>query len=279
LTLLLALATLTAQAATYTFKSGAKFEGDVVEHKGTNALVVRSDRDGKLYTLYLTNLTELDQMFITGKSPTASDYAAARRAEADRADAGKTMPEQPEDSASASGQIIGAFGLKLGQKFDLKYAVSTNKTEETMTLKGEVNHINLNSYYFRPKVPLPNFDSYIVHTTPCSNLVYAITAYSMDFESFSAACDESDKLLAVLQQKYGKAHHWLNVEKDCEWNTITQGTREVTLFFRHFTNSMPGLSLSYTDNDLHRQAQAEQITIDAADSARAAERKKLKQQL
>ncbi len=272
----------TAQATTLTFKSGATFKGDVVEVKGTNSVVVRSDKDGKLCTIMLSHLTDEDRFLVTGQFPpvTLVDDGTAARAARQRVEEAKILPEQPEDPASASGQIVGAFGLKLGQRFDPKYAVSTNTFRDSFTTKGEPVYVDMTSYCFKPRNSLPHFTSYDVEVTPRSNFVYSISAMTSALNSLTSPSpfgEERDKLLAVLQQKYGKAVAKLS--GDCIWHTIKQDTREVTLTFSHSTNSIPCLSIRYTDTALSRQARSEQAEIDAADPARQLERLKLKQQL
>ena len=124
--------------------------------------------------------------------------------------------------------------------------------------------------------PLPNFERYEVGVTPCSNYVYRIAVFA-DFESSTAASQEEEKLLAALQEKYGKAtltNPWTNT-----WSyTITQGTREVCLSRSRNTDAT-SLFLGYEDTALHSQAKWEQAAIDAADPERKAQRRKLEKQL
>src|ERR1035437_5234064 len=103
------LVVLRAQATTLSFKSGAKFEGEVAEVKGTNVLA-RNEKDGKTYTIPLAYLSDVDQMVITGHPPSHEDSQAPP----EKAGAAKTPPEQSENKPDES-QIVGAFGLKLGQ--------------------------------------------------------------------------------------------------------------------------------------------------------------------
>jgi hypothetical protein len=84
-------------------------------------------------------------------------------------------------------------------------------------------------------------------------------------------------VLKVLEQKYGKAT--LTSYPEVQYNTITQDKREVMLTFGSSTNSGPSLTITYKDTALYQQAKQEQMEIDAADPARQAERKRLKQQL
>jgi hypothetical protein len=296
LTLVGSFALCTAAASTFTFKSGAKFEGELVEAKGTNSVIVRSAKDGKAYIITVSDLTDEDQLTIRfamrwgvvgqtgaavhddqpGLPTTHEDYKAALRAEREKAEAGKTLPEQAGDKSSDSGQITGAFGLKLGQSFDVRYATYTNNLFDHMTLKGDYIRVEVVSYSFKPRVPLMQFELYSAEVTPCSNLVYSITALA-DYESYSSASEDQEKLLAALEQKYGRAT--LDHSDNHFWYTIKQGTRQVSLSFGHPTNSTPFLTLTYEDTALHQQANFEQAQIDALDPKRKAEQNKLKKQL
>jgi hypothetical protein len=148
-----------------------------------------------------------------------------------------------------------------------------------MTRKGEFIRIEMVAYNFKPRHPLPNFERYEVGVTPYSNYVYRI-AVCADFESFSAAKEEQEKLLAALQEKYGKAtfDSWTNGVHRSWSYTITLGTRKVWLSLSIDTDPI-SLFLDYEDMALHSQAKWEQAAIDAADPERKAQRKKLEKQL
>jgi len=267
------------QAATLNFKSGATLEGEVVEIRGTNSVLVRSDKDGKDYEIKLSYLTDADQIRITGNLMSADEYFAGYRAarQKEKEEDAKTLPEQPENEAKDSGKIVGAFGLRLGQRFDLKYATGTSKSPDTVSVNGATIHIERTNYNFRPKVPLPGFDFYQVETTPRSNLVCSISTTKIEFHPFGAAFNEHDNVLKVLEQKYGKAT--LTSYPEVEYHTIRQDKREVLVTFGLSTNSGPSLTITYQDTALYQRAKQEQMEIEAADPARQAERKRLKQQL
>ena len=275
------LAAFIGQATTYHFKSGATFEGEVVEVKGTNA-VIRSDKDGMVYTLPIAYLTEADQTLITvttGSPMSADDYFAGYRAAQQREK--EPLPEQPENPAD-EGKIVGAFGLRLGQTFDTKYATATNKSSDLVSVKGELIHVDRTSYTFRPRLYLPHFTWYSADITPRSNLVYTVTAMASSLGREDPPFDdakECDKLLSVLQQKYGRATN-LRPYTNSVLYTIKQGTREVTLSHHTYSGASAGcLIISYTDTALYQQAKHEQLQLDEEDPARQAERKRLKQQL
>ena len=273
------LAALAGEATTLNFKSGAKVEGEVVEVKGTNVLV-RSEKDGRVYTIALAYLTDEDRFVVTGQLPPHEDYGAAARAEQEKAEVAKTLPEQPENKAD-EGQIVGAFGLKLGQVFDLKYATKTNTFTSLTSVGGELVRLSVTHYGFRPRVPLAHFLHYSVEVTPRSNLVYSISA-TTDFlrvEPEFSVPDERDKLLSVLKQKYGPATTKPDDDNKYVRYRIKQDTREVVLSETELNDKTAYLHLDYTDDALQEQAKQEQVELDAADPVKKAERERLKKQL
>jgi hypothetical protein len=178
---LLALTALTAQTDMFTFKSGAKFEGEVVEVKGTNSVIVRSAKDAKLYTITISMLTNEEQRRL----------------------------------ATLQSQIAGAFGIRLGQTFRVANAV---KTDERSGMKF------LASCPFAPIAPLPNFTEYSVRVTPRSNRVCSVSAGAYFGEDDIKAWAERQKIVAALEEKYGKAIHTdaSSVRYTPETDTITK---------------------------------------------------------
>ena len=176
---------LTGAAATFTFKSGAKFEGEVVEFKGTNSLVVRSAKDAKLYTITISMLADEDQHRLV----------------------------------ELQSQITGAFGIKLGQSFR---AVKTVEVSELSGIKY------LASCPFTPTARVPNFSEYVVRVTPRSNHVYSVMASAYFGENSLKAYGERVKIVAALEEKYGKAEHTTSTDRDkMDVDTITKGNRIV----------------------------------------------------
>ena len=277
---------LTAGAATFTFKSGATFDGEVVEVKGTNAVIVRSAKDGKLYTIVFSTLTDVDRYAITGhwpgasgnREPSASDVL---RAEREKAEAGKALPEQAGNESSDSGQITGAFGLKLGQRFDLKCATTTNNIRTEMTVRGKMILFDMPDYGFKPRLALPHFSDYWVGITPRSNCVYSISALTSSLASDDPDFDawaECTKLLAVLEDKYGKSD--FTTADSMMAYKFKQGSRELVLsYWKKRDGISASLRIDYEDTALRSQARSEHAAIDAADPGRNAERNKLKNQL
>ena len=174
-------------AATFNFKSGAKFEGEVVEFKGTNSVVVRSTKDAKMYTIICSMLTDEDQHRLV----------------------------------ELQSQITGAFGIKLGQSF------RAFKTVEVFELTGTKYSAECP---FTPTAPLPKFSEYMVRVTPRSNHVYSVMAAAHFGEDSLKAYGERVKIVAALEEKYGKAEHTTSIVvhgDKMDVDTITQGNRMV----------------------------------------------------
>ena len=172
--------------------------------------------------------------------------------------ASKMLPEEPEDSDGSSGQIVGAFGIKLGQRFDPTYATFTNKSQESISTKGEWVDIKLPLYGFKPKNPLSKFDNYNVVVTPLSNIVCSIRAWA-GFASAASALAEYRKLVAVLQEQHGKATFLSR--KNLQVATIQQNRRKVRLICSVRTN-LSSLTVCYEDSALNHQAKWEQVQLD-----------------
>ena len=180
-----------AGASTFTFKSGARFEGEVVEFKGTNSVVVRSSKDAKQYTIIISMLSDDDQRQL----------------------------------AELRSQITGAFGIKLGQKFNLSFASALDSGTGYQK-----------RYRFSPAPPLPNFTEYWVKVTPHSNHVWSIGAIALFGEDSMKAWSERRKIVAALEEKYGKAVHEEASERRYtpETDTITKDSREVAVRYGGF---------------------------------------------
>ena len=172
--------------------------------------------------------------------------------------ASQMLPEEPEDSDGSSGQIVGAFGIKLGQRFDPSHATFTNWSKESMSTKGEWVQIKLPFYGFKPKNPLSEFNNYHVVVTPLSNIVCSIGAGGR-FMSAASALAEYRKILTALQEQHGKAT-FLS-PKDMQAATIQQNRREVRLGCILWTN-LSSLTVCYEDNALMHQAKWEQMQIE-----------------
>jgi hypothetical protein len=57
-------------AATINFKSGATFNGEVLSFKGTDSVVMKSSKDGKAYTILISDLTDSSQRLLESQKGT-----------------------------------------------------------------------------------------------------------------------------------------------------------------------------------------------------------------
>lgn len=87
--------------------------------------------------------------------------------------------------------ITGAFGLKLGQVFNVKKA------------KGVVEEHNEPPFYlFAPTSPVHELDTYYVRLTPADNRVYEIWGIKY-FEKHRECKAVEKKIVEILTKKYG----------------------------------------------------------------------------
>ncbi len=89
-------------------------------------------------------------------------------------------------------KIIGAFGLKIGNKFDIKLATGSSKTTSGETL-----------YTFSPTKKIKYFKHYHVLITPKSHKIRQI--WGIGSYKNKASCEKDlDVLEVMLEKKYGK---------------------------------------------------------------------------
>ncbi len=89
-------------------------------------------------------------------------------------------------------KIMGGFGLKIGDKFDIKSAIGSTKTTSGETL-----------YTFRPSKKIKYFKHYHVLITPKSHKIRQIWGIG-SYEN-KASCEKNlDVLEVMLENKYGK---------------------------------------------------------------------------
>lgn len=146
-------------------------------------------------------------------------------------------------------EITGAFGVRLGQPFRPELATSKHVFGDGVTLYG-----------FKPQNPLPSFSEYWVRVTPRSNHVFYIVADGR--LNWEKAYEERRKILAALEEKYGKAVHRkkdLRSAGTMEYDTMTQGDRVVEVRFvtGNSPSELTSITISYEDKALRKQAEKE----------------------
>jgi hypothetical protein len=119
---------------------------------------------------------------------------------------------------------------------------------------------------------LPNFTEYWVKVTLRSNHVWSIGAIALFGEDSVKASSERRKIVAALEEKYGRAVHAEASESRYtpETDTITKDNREVAVRYANFRrgivlpdgtqaveNSPPLVSIIYEDKSLAAEAEKE----------------------
>ncbi len=162
--------------------------------------------------------------------------------------AGADDTSEQKKSGGAVSAIKGAFGVKLGDKYD------TNKGLGKSNLAGEIP-----LYAFPPVKPYDKCDSYYVLITPETKIIYSILAQG-EMGSNEACKSEQEVLMEQLTSKYGSTKERTSLQ-DVE--KITQGDREV---YTECTGSDDTtLRLVYTDHKLGKQAEEERPPLEAAE--------------
>jgi hypothetical protein len=143
----------------------------------------------------------------------------------------QTVNDQTKQTSIPKINIEGAFGIKLGQKFEGENVAATfNDGEKALK--------------FNPVNPHPMLKSYGVMVTPVSKTVYKLMAFTSGGDE-SDQCDRNRKVVEVLlDKKYGE----IKIEKDYFKDHIdyVSGEREINLY----CNYSGQLILTYRDQEL-----------------------------
>ena len=151
-------------------------------------------------------------------------------------------------------EIIGGFGLKLGEKFDEKLVESSQQTENGETL-----------YEVTPPKKVKYFQKYFVMTTPLSGKIREIWGVGY-FTTLEECVNNMDVLVLIMEKKYGKFEKPEYATEQVKY--IRLGNREILI---KCSKSFAGgdLYLQYTDSDLNKlnkveKAEMESKNIDAS---------------
>jgi len=164
------------------------------------------------------------------------------------ADVGNAL-EQKKTSGAVSA-IKGAFGVKLGDKFTLTAIGRENLTD------------GIPFYKFSPVNPYDKCDSYYVHITPTTKIIYSIVAQG-EMKNDAACTNEQNVLMELLTKKYGstQGRSFFNALRDAE--RIAQGDREIYIGCTGSDNTT--LRIVYTDHKIGKQAEEESTILGAAE--------------
>lgn len=153
-------------------------------------------------------------------------------------------------AASAQEKIESAFGLKLGDVFDISQA-----TGKTQTKGG--NPI----YDFKPKNPVSGLTIYRVMVTPTTHKICLIGATGSAATTSEAKAKQA-VIMSLLNKKYGESAPPKIGDAFSDSKRITQGTRVVETNVSGILEAM--LTLTYCDAELATLAEKERIAIEAA---------------
>lgn len=124
------------QAGTLTFRSGAKLEGEVVEFKGKNLVVMKSSKDSKSYVLTISDLTDASQRYLArsrsraDSEKTTSARKAAGQWESDPGwqSSQKAIDKIQSDYARLDWQLLGLDEIRSAKQRKNEDASSEEKS-------------------------------------------------------------------------------------------------------------------------------------------------------
>lgn len=145
--------------------------------------------------------------------------------------------------------ITGAFGLVLGTAVDLsQYQKAGETTDKTPR------------YGFTPKDPLQGLTTYWFEATPKSGVIYRIWAQG-DCKNDDACKKQQTAILDLLKKKYGQEEKEGQYDDFYDAKRMTRGNRSMVL--KCTGTEDVTLNLSYTDDDLKKQADKERLDLAA----------------
>lgn len=152
-------------------------------------------------------------------------------------------------SIQAEEKIQGAFGIQLGQVFDLSSKIGTAELTDGTPM-----------YMFEPKKKFRSLSQYFVMITPKTNKVHTIWAQG-DMENNSLCQKEQALVMAILQKKYGKIAKDKPFSVMYDVKEIDQGEKKVFTKCTGFSDV--NLSIRYKDKKLEQLAENERILIES----------------
>lgn len=148
-------------------------------------------------------------------------------------------------------EITGAFGINLGEKFEMSSAIGESKLEDGTPI-----------YQFTPKSPYRTLEKYFVLLTPQTRQVYSIWAIG-EFSEKAEAIKEQSVLAELLSKKYGQLTEPSGFSASIKKaKRLSVGGRSVLLLVDGFSSA--NLEIRYYDEALKALAEKERISIEAA---------------
>ena len=151
--------------------------------------------------------------------------------------------------AQAEDKITGAFGMKLGDTFNISSAIG----------KGSLTDGTI-MYQFTPKKKFRSFDKYYVMITPKTKRIYSIWAVGT-VENTEVGTKEQAVIMSILEKKYGTKNKEGLMDTMMDVKQIDQGNRYIIVKVSGFANVT--IDIRYYDKKLSQQAEKERIELEA----------------
>jgi len=152
-------------------------------------------------------------------------------------------------NATAEEKITTAFGLNLGDKFDINSSIGESSLTDGTPL-----------YLFETNKKFRSFASHFVMLTPKTQRIYAIWGIGQ-VENTPSCKKEQALIMAILQKKYGKLKNGGLTSSFQYIKSIDRGNRNVLTKCSGFSNVT--LEVRYTDKKLKVVAENERILIES----------------
>ncbi len=149
-------------------------------------------------------------------------------------------------------EIMGAFGVQLGDYFDPSSAIGTGELTDGTPM-----------YKFDPKKKFRSFNEYYVLITPKTHKIYGI--WGIGTVGNSQKCEKEQALIMdLLQKKYGVQENEVPFDPLTGAKNIDQGNRDVTVKCSGFVDMSfvdMSINIRYYDRELKKLAEKERLEI------------------
>jgi hypothetical protein len=149
----------------------------------------------------------------------------------------------------AEEKITSAFGLSLGDKFDINSSIGESALTDGTPL-----------YLFEANKKFRSFANHYVMLTPKTHKVYAIWGIGQ-IENTPSCKKEQALVMAILQKKYGKPEKGGLTASFRDIKSIDQGNRSVLTKCSGYSDVT--IEVRYTDKKLKDAAENERIIIES----------------
>lgn len=149
----------------------------------------------------------------------------------------------------AEEKITSAFGLNLGEEFDITSSIGESSLTDGTPL-----------YLFEARKKFRSFANYYVMVTPKTRKIYSIWGIGQ-IENKPSCKKEQALVMAILQKKYGKPEKGGLTSSFRDIKSIDQGNRSVLTKCTGYSDVT--IEVRYTDKRLEDVAENERILIES----------------